>query len=401
VADFSLTEEQKAFRDTLKRFAEKELKPIAIETDRISDLKENWSVVGEVVKKGLQLGFGKILLPKEYGGLEWGLLELEILGEELGVADAGIALDIVGTASIPRVLAFAGTEEQKEKWLRPAGEDEEGKYIWAAACTEPTGGNETICPLPDPSFGVRTTATREGDGYRIKGQKCFITNAGVAEVYLVLARTRKDKPNLEGCNLFIFHKDTPGYTIGKIEDTLGLRAMRNGEIFFDDMWIPKEDMIGDEGEGLAMLDEIFRGNFVGSGGASIGLARAAYNAALAYAQERIIWGKPIIQHEAVASKLVRMRMKIEACKAFIMKLIWAIENPPLSNGLDKLAAMAKVYSSEMVVEVTNDAMYLLGGYGYLKDYPLEKYFRDSLMPRVAEGANETNEWLMSFNLQPL
>ena len=115
MADFSLTEEQKAFRDTLKRFAEKELKPIAIETDRISDLKENWSVVGEVVKKGLQLGFGKILLPKEYGGLEWGLLELEILGEELGVADAGIALDIVGTASIPLLLAFAGMEDQKEK----------------------------------------------------------------------------------------------------------------------------------------------------------------------------------------------------------------------------------------------------------------------------------------------
>jgi len=380
--DFTLTEEQQSFRDTVKKFAKQEIEPIAVEADKIQDPKEIWSVVEGVIQKGLHLGFGKIAIPAEYGGIGGGLLELMILGEELAVGDSGVAAGLLITASLSRILAIAGTEQQKEKWLRPIGEDETGTYMLAGAMTEPTGGNEIMCPLPDPSLGVRTTATKDVDGYRIKGQKCFISNAGVAEIYFVLARTRKDKPNLEGCNIFIFHKDTPGY-------------------FFDDLRIPEEDMIGEEGIGLMMLDEIFRGNSVGFAGISIGLARAAYNAALSYAQERIIWGQPIIRHGAVASKLVRMRMKIETCRALVEKLIWAMENPSLAHGLDKLSRIAKVYSSEMVVEVTNDAMYILGGYGYMKEYPVEKYVRDSLIGRVAEGANETNEFFTSFDLRPL
>jgi len=399
--DFTLTEEQQSFRDTVKKFAKQEIEPIAVEADKIQDPKEIWSVVEGVIQKGLHLGFGKIAIPAEYGGIGGGLLELMILGEELAVGDSGVAAGLLITASLSRILAIAGTEQQKEKWLRPIGEDETGTYMLAGAMTEPTGGNEIMCPLPDPSLGVRTTATKDGDGYRIKGQKCFISNAGVAEIYFVLARTRKDKPNLEGCNIFIFHKDTPGYAIGKIEDKMGSRLQRNGEIFFDDLRIPEEDMIGEEGIGLMMLDEIFRGNSVGFAGISIGLARAAYNAALSYAQERIIWGQPIIRHGAVASKLVRMRMKIETCRALVEKLIWAMENPSLAHGLDKLSRIAKVYSSEMVVEVTNDAMYILGGYGYMKEYPVEKYVRDSLIGRVAEGANETNEFFTSFDLRPL
>jgi alkylation response protein AidB-like acyl-CoA dehydrogenase len=399
--DFTLTEEQKAFRDMVKKFAEKEVKPIAKEADRLSDPKESWATVVEVIKKGLQLGFGKIAIPEEYEGLGRGLFELFILAEELAVADSGIAMCLLNSAAIPRMIALAGTKVQKEKWLRPAAEDETGKYIWAGAAVEPSGGNEIVCPLPDPSLGVRTTATKVGDGYIIKGQKCFITCAGVAENYLVLARTRKDKPNFQGCNFFMFHKDTPGYTVGKIEDKLGQRTMRNGEVFFEEMWVSKEDMIGEEGLGLMALEEVYRGNAVLLAGFSLGVARAAYNAALEFVRERVIWGQPIIQHQAVASRLVRMRMKIETCRSLVEKLIWAMENPTLAHGLDKLSRMAKVYSSEMVVEVTSDAMYLLGGYGYMKEYPVEKYLRDSLVYRVIEGANEIMEWFTAFELQPL
>lgn len=399
--DYTLTDVQQAYKKMIRKFAEKEIMPVAAAADRVQDPKACWSMVEEIVRKGLKLGFGKVAIPDDYGGIGGSLLELMVLGEELAAADSGIAAGFLVTASLARVFVLAGTERQKEKWLRPIGEDTTGKYILACAATEPTGGNEIMCPLPDPSLGVRTVATRDGNGYRIRGQKCFITNAGAAEIYMVLARTKKDKPNIEGCNLFVFHKDTPGYSIGTIEDKMGNRLQRNGLIFFDDMWIPEEDMIGEEGTGLMMLDEIFRGNTVGFAGLSIGLARSAYNYALAYARDRVIWGTPILNMGAVASRLVRMRMKIESCRALVEKLIWALENPARSSGLDKLSRMAKIHSSEMVFEVAGDAMYILGGYGYMRDYPVEKFLRDSLISRVAEGANETNELFTSFALQPI
>lgn len=401
MADFSLTEEQRGFRDIVRKFAEREIKPIAAQADRMHDPNEGCAMAEGIIRKALQLGFGKIIIPERYGGLGAGLVELFILGEELAVADAGIALLLVNIASIPRAIAIGGTDEQKERWLRPAGEDETGKYIWAGAAVEPSGGNEILCPLPEPRLGVRTTAIKDGNGYRIRGQKCFISGAGIAENYLVLARTRKDKPNLEGCNFFIFQKDTPGYMVGKIEDKVGHRTMRNGEIFFDDMWIPEEDMIGEEGLGLLTLQEVYQGNSIVLAGTALGVARAAYNAALAFSKERVIWGQPTIRHAAVASKLVRMRMKIEACKALVEKLIWSMSNASSANGLEKLTQMAKVYSSEALVEITSDAMYLLGGYGYTKEYPVEKYLRDGLLYRVVEGANEVNELFMSYELEPI
>jgi len=400
--DFTLTEEQKAFKNTVRKFAEKEVKPIAAEADRIQDPEESWALVGEVMKKGLQLGFGKIMIPEEYGGAGGGVFELEILTEELAMADHGIAMNFTLCAVLPLLVATVGTEEQKEKWVRPTAEDETGKYIWAMSTTEPSGGSEIFCPLSDPSLGVRTTATLDGDGCRIRGQKSFTTNAGQAEVYLVLARTRKDKPNPEGCSVFIFHKDTPGYSIGKIEDKMGNRTMRNGEIFFDDMWVPKENMIGEEGAGLMTSGEFFKRNAAGgTAGAAIGVARAAYNEALRYAKERVIWGKPIIEHPAVASKLVNMKMKIEASKSLAEKSMWALENPSLSDGLDKMASVAKMYSTTIMPEVTSDAMYILGGYGYTREFPVERYLRDSLASRVFEGNNDMWEWFISRDLEPI
>lgn len=400
--DYTLTQEQRALKDTVRKFADKEIRPIISDADRIQDPKETWSLVGDVMKKGLQIGFGKLLIPEEYGGAGGGVFELEILSEELALVDHGIAMNFTLCAVLPLLVATVGTDEQIDKWVRPSAEDGTGKYIWALSTTEPSGGSEIFCPFSDPSLGVHVTATPARNGYTIRGQKSWTTNAGVAENYLVLTRTNKDKANAEGCSLFIYHKDTPGISIGKIEDKMGNRTMRNGEIFFDDMWVPKENMIGDEGAGLPVSGEFFRRNAVaGTAGAAIGLARAAYNDAFRYANERIIWGQTIIEMPAVASKLVSMKMKIEACKAMVEKSMWALENPSLSPGLDKMAALAKMYSTMMLPEVTSDAMYILGGYGYSKEFPLERYMRDSMASRVFEGNNDMWEWFISRDLDYL
>ena len=183
---------------------------------------------------------------------------------------------------------------------------------------------------------------------------------------------------------------------------MGNRTMRNGEIFFDDMWMPKENLLGPEGKGLEVAGEFFKRNAVGgTTGAAIGLARAAFNDALQYAHERVIWGQPIIEHSAVAKKLVSMKMKIEACKAMIEKSMWVLENPSLAPGLDKMAALAKMYATIMLPEVTSDAMYILGGYGYSREFPVERYMRDALASRVFEGNNDMWEWFISRDLDPM
>jgi alkylation response protein AidB-like acyl-CoA dehydrogenase len=400
--DFTLTEEQKAFKGMVRKFAEKEIKPIIAEADAIQDPRKTWSLVGDVMKKGLQLGFGKIMIPEKYGGAGGGIFELEILTEELATVDHGIAMNFTLCAVLPLLVCTVGTEEQIKKWVLPTAQDETGKYIWAMSTTEPSGGSEIFCPLADPALGVRVTATRDGDGYRLNGQKSWTTNAGKAENYVVLARTDKNKPNTEGCSFFIYSKDTPGKSFGKIEDKMGNRTIRNGEIYFDDMWIPKENLLGKEGKGLETSAEFFKRNAVGgTTGAAIGLARSAFNDALKYSRERVIWGQQIIEHPAVAKKLVSMKMKIETCKAMVEKSMWVLENPSLAPGLDKMAALAKMYATIMLPEVTTDAMYILGGYGYSREFPMERYMRDALASRIFEGNNDMWEWFISRDLDPI
>jgi alkylation response protein AidB-like acyl-CoA dehydrogenase len=401
MSDFALTEDQVAFRDLARKFARNEVATVAAQADRIADPAEAWNAVAGVVQKGLQLGFGKLGIPEQYGGLGAGLTEMFILAEELAVADSGIAMCMINTATLPMMIALGGTEAQKEKWLRPTAEDETGTYSWAAAASEPTGGNEIVCPVPEPRLGVHTHAVRDGEGYRITGHKAWTSNAGAAQVYFVLARTRMDKANLEACNFFIFDRNTPGFTVGKPENKLGNRTLRQAEIYFENLRVPAEDMLGEEGAGFHALEAVHRGNAVVLAGICIGIAKAAYNTALAYTQQRIIWGQATIKHQAVASRLVKMRTSIEASRALVQKLIWALEHPQGSDGMDKLTRIAKVYASEMVAQVASDAMYLLGGYGYTKDYPVEKLVRDSLVFRFLEGANEVHELFTASELQPI
>ena len=386
MVDFSLTDEQKALQRLAHDFAETEIRPVAAETDHNQNPGKNFP--WELIKKGLRLGFGTILVPEEYGGMGGGLLDLSLLIEELAWGDIGVASAFSVTARMSRVINLAGTEAQKEKWLRAMCEDETGTFLLAGAFTEPAGGTEIMCPLPDPAMGVRTKAVRKGDEYIINGQKCFITNTGVARLYIVLTRTDRTKPNLEGCTLFLVPADTPGVKIGKIEDKMGMRSCQQGEIFFEEVRVPKENILGQENGAFKVVSETFRGNAIGVSSEAVGLARAAYETALKYANERMSWGKPIRQYESTMDKLVEMRMKIEASRAFIWKMAWAIEHPESSDGLDNLASMVKLFASHAVREITVDAVQIMGGYGYMKDFPVEKYLRDSMVTTIRDLTSE-------------
>ena len=384
--DFTLTDEQKALQALVRDFAINEMRPVAEEVDRNPDIKNSFP--WEVIKKGMKLGFGTLAVPEKYGGGGGGLIDLSLLLEGLGWGDIGMTTAFSVTARMARVISLAGTEAQKEKWLQAMCEDESGTFLLAGAFTEPCGGTEIMCPLPDPGMGVTTTAVRDGNDYIINGQKCFITNAGLSKLYVVLARTDKTKPNLEGCTMFLVPGDAPGLTPGKIENKMGHRGGRHAEIFFEDVRVPRENMLGGEGEAFKIVNETFRGNAIGVGSEAIGLAQAAYDAALEYANQRVSWGKLIRQHESTADKLVEMRMKIEAARALMWKICWAIENPELGDGLDNLASMAKLFPTELIRGITIDAMQIFGAYGYMKDFPVEKYVRDAMALPIRDLTSE-------------
>lgn len=394
--DFSLTEEQKMLQETARKFALNEIRPVAANLDRSHDLSKNFPI--ELIKKGMQLGFGNVLVPAKYGGYGGTLIDFAIVAEELAYGDTGVADVFWVTMSLSRLINIGGNKAQKEKWFKAMCEDKTGTFIIGGAMTEPSGGSEIFCPLPEPRFGVRTTAVKDGNHYVINGRKCFITNSGVSKLYIILARTNKNVPNMEGCSIFLVPEGTPGLSFGKIEEKMGHRLSVVREVILEDVRVPIECVLGGEGEGFKILLECYEGNGVAAGASAVGLARAAYDAAFQYAQDRIIWGQPIMQYESVASKLVDMRMKIEASRALIWKMAWAAENPDLSKGLSKLGSMAKVFPTSFVREITIQAMEILGGYGFSMEFPIEKYVRDSMLFPIYDGANDLLKRFIGWRL---
>ena len=369
---------------------------MAIEMDRLPESQRTFPL--SLVEKGMKLGFANILIPAEYGGYGGNLIDYALVVEELGYADAGIADVFLVNISLSRLLTIGCDKAQKDKWLSAICEENAGAFIIGGAMTEPTGGSEIFCPLPDAEHGVRTLAVRDGNDYVLNGVKCFITNGGVSSIYVVLARTNPDVPNMKGCSIFIVPGDAPGLSFGHPEHKMGHRLSTVCEVVFKNVKIPVANRIGEEGEGFKILLECYEGNGVGVGASAVGLARAAYDEAFRYAQERCIWGRPISGYESVAAKLVEMRMKIEAARALIWKLAWAADHPKESRGFSKLGAMSKVFPSGFVREVTMSAMEIFGGYGYMKDYPIEKFVRDAMLFPIYDG---TNDLLKQFLAQVL
>ncbi len=391
---FELSDEQKQLQEIARKFTEKEIKPVAAQVDSITDPREAFP--GDVIRKGFELGFHSLLIPAQYGGVGGTTLDYAILLEELAAGDIGMANAFHVVMTISEMIAKNGTAEQCERWLVPIAEDTTGSHLVCFGATEPSGGTEIFCPLPDPKLGTRSTARKDGDHYVINGRKVFSSNASVSQLYGLLARTDTSKPNSESCSVFFFPADTPGFSIGTIEDKMGHRASMNGELIFEDMRLPRENMLGKEGAGFETINAIYDTNGVGTGTMAVGVARAAYELALDYAKEREVWGQPIGKYQAIGNMLVDMKADLEMARLMVRRIAWQSENEGSGEALPP--NMAKVYPAEMARRVTINAMQVLGGGGYMKDYPVEKYVRDAMVLPIISGANEVLKYFMSQKL---
>ncbi len=388
MVDFELSGEQKALRQTVREFAEKEIRPIAGEIDH--SMSDEYPV--EVVRKAARLGFTTLIIPEEYGGGGMGSLELVFLCEGLAWGDAGLASTIGGSNGLGvKPILYAGTEEQKKKWLGMCCERAEEPFLTAFCATEASGGSDVISE--DPRAGIQTTAQRKGDEYILNGTKTFVTNGGVAGLYIIFAKTDITRGASEGISCFIVPDDTPGLSVGQRFDKMGQRLSPTTEIVLEEARVPAENLLGEEGDGIYIAIDFLTGGGSAVGAFAVGIAQAAYEEARKYALERVSGGVPIINHQAIGFKLADMCMEIEAARLLTWKSAWANDIDPDN----RLSAMAKVYCSEMVQKVTYDAVQIFGGYGYMRDYPVEKYMRDA---RLLPIYDLTNELLRALSIVP-
>ena len=372
--DFSLTEEQKVLQEMAREFAKKEMRPVAAQYDR----GEEFPV--EVMKKAFDTGFLTSTIPSEYGGGGLGDLETVILSEELAWGCAGMYTSMMANSLAFTPILLFGSEEQKKRFLAPATQ----KMTFASYClTERESGSDTTA--------IKTTARKDGSEYVINGSKCFITNAGVADLFVVFANAAPEK-GPRGLSVFVVPKATRGVSIGKVEDKMGHRASNTAEIFFEDARVPAENMLGREGHGFQAAIKTFDRTRPAVGAAGVGVARAAMEHAVEYAKTRVQFGKPIAVYQNTAFKIAQMAMEINAARHLVWHAAWLIENGKTGG---KESAMAKCYASDIAMKITVDALQIFGGYGYMKDYPIEKLVRDAKLLQIYEGTNEIQRLVIS------
>jgi butyryl-CoA dehydrogenase len=376
--DHLLTEEQIMLRDLCRQITEEKIKPIAAELDKTEEFP--WDVVKIMAESDI---FG-IFIDEKYGGMGGGLLELCIAVEEFSRGCAGIALAFSATALGTDPIILGGNEEQKEKYLPSIAS---GKRLAAFAITEPAAGSD--------ASAMQTTAKKDGDHYILNGTKHFITNGGEAEIYTVVAMTDKSR-GARGASIFIVEKGTPGFTFGKKEDKLGIRGSATRELIFTDCRVPKENLLGKEGSGFLLAMKTFDMSRPGIGAQALGIAQGAFEAALKYATERKQFGKPISSFQGIQFMLADMATQIEAARALVYASARQIDAG--AKNISKDSAMAKMFASDVAMKVTIDAVQIFGGYGYMKEYPAEKYMRDAKITQIYEGTNQIQRSIIALNL---
>jgi alkylation response protein AidB-like acyl-CoA dehydrogenase len=365
-----LTDEQREIRDLIRMLARERIAPRAAEIDKSSEFP--WDVVELFREHGI---FG-VMYDEEYGGLGASALMTLVAIEEVSkvCATSGLILAVQELGSLG--LKLAGNEEQKDRYLPRLAS---GEWLTAYALTEPGSGSD--------SAAMRSEARRDGDEYVITGGKRFITNAGVADLYTVFAKT---DPTLghDGISAFLVEATSPGFEVGRIEPKMGIKGSTTGEIFFNDMRIPADNLLGEEGKGFKIAMRILDRSRPGIGAQGLGIAQGATDYALEYAKDRETMGKPIGQHQMISAMLADMETKCEAARGLLYKCGQLIDEGAEGSELTKISAMAKLYCSDVAMEVTTDAVQVLGGYGYMQEYPVERMMRDAKITQLYEGTNQ-------------
>jgi len=373
--EFKLTEDQKMVQKLARDFAEKRLTPTVSERDH----KEEFSRA--LTDEMGELGLTGICFPEEYGGSGGDVMSYILAVEELSKADDGVGITLSATVSLCAWPIYAyGTEEQKQKYLVPLAE---GEKLGAFGLTEPNAGTD--------ASGQQTVAVLDGEDYILNGSKIFITNAGEAETYIVFAMTDKAK-GMKGISAFIVEKDMPGFTFGKKEHKMGIHTSLTNELVFQDVRIPKENLLGKIGEGFKIAMSTLDGGRIGVAAQALGIAQAALDHAIKYSKERVQFGKPIASNQAIAFMMADMATKIDAARLLIYRAAYLKD-----QGLpySKEAAMAKMYASDIAMEVTTDAVQIYGGYGYSREYPVERLMRNAKITQIYEGTNQVQRMVIS------
>lgn len=373
---FQLTEEHEMIRKMVRDFAENEVAPTAAERD------EEERFDREIFDKMAELGLTGIPWPEEYGGIGSDYLAYAIAVEELSrvCASTGVMLSAHTSLASWPIFKF-GTEEQKQKYLRPLAK---GEKIGAYCLTEPGSGSD--------AGGMRTTARLEGDHYVLNGSKIFITNGGEAEIYVVFALTDPEKRTRGGVTAFIVEKDFPGFSVGKKEKKLGIRSSPTTEIIFEDCRVPVENVLGEIGEGFKIAMMTLDGGRNGIAAQAVGIAQGALDAAVAYAKERVQFGKPIAAQQGISFKLADMATSVEAARLLTYQAAWR-ESEGLSYGME--SAMSKLFAGDTAMKVATEAVQIFGGYGYTKEYPVERFLRDAKITQIYEGTQEIQRLVIS------
>jgi len=376
--DYLLTEEQTMIRDLARQITDEKIRPVAAEYDRSE--KFPWDVMKTIAQSDL---FG-VYIEEQYGGMGGGILELCLATEEFSKGCAGIAICYSASALGAYPIILAGNDQQKKKYLPAIAK---GEKLAAFGLTEPAAGSD--------ASALQTTAEKKGDHYILNGVKHFITNGGDAEIYTIIAMTDKTR-GARGASLFIVEKGTPGFSFGKKEDKMGIRASSTRELIFDNCKVPAENLLGKEGMGFIFAMKTFDMSRPGIGAQAVGIAQGALDEALKYAKQRKQFEKTISSFQGIQWMLADMATEVEAARALVYASAREVGAGVKDVGVH--SAMAKMYASDVAMKVTTDAVQIFGGYGYMKEYPAEKYMRDAKITQIYEGTNQIQRNIIGLGL---